>query len=318
MIGGLVGSNSDQEIVCWNWRSGRVLARMQLPDEGWSSSFALLTPTSFVVTSATAPTLLDPLTGDLRGPPGLQTPLIQIYTFAADPDRHINPVQPLDFDYMDDTTPRPMLVAQLELPTFDHVQVTPIFIGAFDVRPDPAFPARPGKPFTLDPERGVLVFELQVMKVIGPTQLEQHGYELFVLREMLVDLAKTGEKKLADVRGTDDRYAVWRVEQRLEWEDWYDKARMKELTMRNRNWVSSTFKASSPADPVRSAPALVIASYPSSIPMRRIGTLTKKMVRMSHIERYACWTFHRTMSGSKRTLWITRQRSSSRCMKRAM
>ena len=238
LIGGLVGSNSDQEVVCWNWKSGKVLARMQLPDEGWSSSFALLTPTSFVITSATGPPHLDPLTGDRRGPPGVQTPLVQIYSFAADPERHINPVQPLDFDYMDDTTPRPMLVAQLELPPFDHVQVTPIFIGTFDVRPDPAFPARPGKPFTQDPEKGVLVFELQVMKVIGPTQLEQHGYELFVLREMLIDMARAGEKRLADVRGTDDRYAVWRLEKRMEWQDWYDRARIKELSMRSRNWVS--------------------------------------------------------------------------------
>ena len=172
-------------------------------------------------------------------------PVIQIYSFAPDPRDTIIPVQPLDSDYMDDTTARPALVAQLELPRF----APGVIVGAFDVRPDPAFPpnrdsAGTRKPFTQNPEKGVLVFELQVTEHAlntPPEALETRAYELVVLRETLVDMAREGEKRLATIRkAAKDQveYPYWRVEENFAWAEWGEKkARMMDMSMTQRRWV---------------------------------------------------------------------------------
>ncbi|ORX36815.1 hypothetical protein BD324DRAFT_580515 [Kockovaella imperatae] len=230
----LAGTTSDEEIVCWNWKTGKVLARMQLPDDGWFSSFALLTPTSFMLTSTS--NISPVLPTEPRSIASVFPPVIQIFSFAPDPERDVVPVQPLDFDYMDDTTTRPFLVCQLELPRF----ASGVMIGAFDVRPDPAFTPRKGKPFTQDPEKGLLVFDIQTV-VVDETQLiHQHAYELFVLRETLVNLAKNGEARFERARETSDRFSPWRLEENFSWEDWgVTNARLMNASMKNRAWVCS-------------------------------------------------------------------------------
>ena len=168
-------------------------------------------------------------------------PVIQIYSFAPDPQRSIIPNQPLDYHYMDDTTPHPVLVAELDMPRFsDGVQV-----HAFDVRPDPDFAPRRGqaKPFTQDPSKGVLVFELQVIvDAMDDAERDPPSFELFVLRETFVEMAVRGETRLEEVRNRsgEERFTPWRVEEKVGWEQWgYVNARLVASSMRSRDWVGS-------------------------------------------------------------------------------
>lgn len=179
-------------------------------------------------------------------------PVIRIYSFAPDPDWNIDPVQPLGDDATDDTTPRPTLLAQLELPRF----APNVIVNGFDVRPDPAAPisttrgvGRYSKAFTQDPYKGVLVFEIQVFEPADP-QLDPRGparakgYELFVLRETLVDLATAGEEKLKEQRsrrkGSPSAYDYWPIDETLPWAAWGEKkSRFMDISMRKRTWVCS-------------------------------------------------------------------------------
>ena len=72
-----------------------------------------------------------------------------------------------------------------------------------------------------------------------PTVLDK-GYELFVLRESLVDMAREGESRLIAARkdGGEDGQASWRVEKTYSWAEWGEKgARMRDPTMYDRQWV---------------------------------------------------------------------------------
>jgi len=217
---------------------------MTLPENGWFSSFALLTSTTFMVTTTSSVSPVLPT--ELRSIGSVFPPVIQVYSFAPDPTYTIIPVQPLDSDFMDDTTARPVLLAQLELPRF----APGVVIGSFDVRPDPAFPPNKTslgkqKPFTQNPDKGVLVIELQVMEPADPPggpqdELAPKAYELFVLRETLVDIARQGEERLRKTRSaeSDNRHAYWRIEQILSWAEWGEKgSRMMDISMLQRNWV---------------------------------------------------------------------------------
>nr|XP_031857816.1 uncharacterized protein CI109_006759 [Kwoniella shandongensis]KAA5524888.1 hypothetical protein CI109_006759 [Kwoniella shandongensis] len=254
-IGALGNLGHEEEIVAWNWKTGRVLARLSLPENGWFSSLALLTPTTFMVTSTSniSPVLPAEPRSLANNFANVFAPVIQIYSFAPDPTHTIIPVQPLDADHMDDTTPRPVMLAQLELPRF----APGVLVGAFNVRPDPAFPPRSPdsgptlnkrKAFTQDPSKGVLVFELKVGEPIteGPpimNEMTSKSYELFVLRETLVDLAEQGEDRLRKAwenGGDEDGLGIRGVERTFVWADWGEKgARMLDRVMRRRNWVCS-------------------------------------------------------------------------------
>ena len=180
-------------------------------------------------------------------------PVIRVYSFAPDPERDIIPQQSLDYEHNDDTTPRPVLVAQLHIP--------PTAPGAttmqFEVRPDPAFPPTPRgdqptlgprKPFTQDPYKGVLVFDLTIgdppIAGIDPgQQTAQNNYELFILREYMIGLSLEGEERLrrsrlsAEVEG---RLEIWDVPKYLSWADWGEQnSRLLHQSMENRRWVSS-------------------------------------------------------------------------------
>lgn len=182
-------------------------------------------------------------------------PVIQIYSFCPDPRNRIIPVQPLIADPFDDTTFRPVLVAQLNLPTIVPGQV----VGSFDIRPDPAFPPLPRgalhtlgerKPFTQDPSKGVVVFELAVGDPPGlaldmGSGLDGQTFEMFVLRETFVDMANEGEERLRRSRlpeGDADRLEVWDVTRTLRWDEWgVEHSRLMETSMPRRHWVSSLY-----------------------------------------------------------------------------
>lgn len=212
---------------------------MALPENGWFSSLTILTATTFMVTSTSNVSPVMPT--EPRFIASAFPPVIQIYSFAPDPDHIIIPVQPLDSDFMDDTTARPVLIAQLELPRF----APGVIIGNFDVRPDPAFPpsrdsAGVRKSFTQDPSKGILVFDLQVMEPMDPPQEYVKGCELFVLRETLVDIARKGEEELISLRKQDgEGNSHWRVENQYPWAEWGETgARMLDMSMNQRSWVS--------------------------------------------------------------------------------
>ncbi|WVQ99262.1 hypothetical protein IAU59_006394 [Kwoniella sp. CBS 9459] len=252
-LGALGGWGHEEELVAWNWKTGKVLARLSLPENGWFSSFSLLSPTTFMITSTSNISPVMP--NEARAHGSVFPPVIQIYSFAPDPNNPINPVQPLDTDPMDDTTPRPVLLAQLELPKF----ALGVMITAFDVRPDPAFPphqpgtsAKPsptlgkGKAFTQNPLKGILVFDLTVVAPHDEGQLardRKKSYELFVLRETLVKIAAEGEAQLRkawDNGGDIDGLGIRGVERTVPWADWGEKgARIITATMKKRSWVCS-------------------------------------------------------------------------------
>jgi hypothetical protein len=222
---------------------------MALPENGWFSSLSVLSPTSFMITSTA--NISPVLPTEPRAVASVFPPVIQIYSFAPDPTRDITPQQPLDLEHVDDTTPRPVLVAQLHTPPAADGAI----MGSFDVRPDPAFPPTPlgdapmlgpRKPFTQDPSKGVLVFDLQM----GDPPPEGEGadfptttntYELFVLREYLVQLAAEGQERLRRSRlsATDeDHLEVWELMKNQMWSEWgVTNARFLTQTMANRLWV---------------------------------------------------------------------------------
>lgn len=204
-----------------------------------------------ITSTSNISTVLDP--EPRPAPPTVFPPVVQIYSFQPDPYHAVNPAQPLLAEFHDDSTPRPVLLAQLELPRFAAGAV----VDGFDIRPDPAFPPRepgPGgessgpriggsKPFTQDPGKGVVVLDLQLIEPAeggeGGTG-EKVSYELFVLRETLVDLAKAGEERLRAARdeGGTDGFERFRVEEDIKWEDWATEgARMMDASMPTRSWV---------------------------------------------------------------------------------
>lgn len=183
-------------------------------------------------------------------------PTIQIYSILSDPKRSVIPVQPLQSEIMDDTTPRPVCVAVLEMPTLqEDVRVT-----EFDVRPDPAYPPRPEqtkdgeveytllkhKPFTQDPSKGILVFDYRLQERIAMDPntrdvVRNWPFEVFVRRETLVKLGQEGEKRLKQAweSGSVLKMGVRDVQQTLTWDEWGEKgARMMDKIMTIRSWVS--------------------------------------------------------------------------------
>ncbi|TYJ57026.1 hypothetical protein B9479_002305 [Cryptococcus floricola] len=256
-IGNIWQRTHEEELVFWNWKTGRVLSRFPFTEKRWFSSFALLSPTTFMVTNTS-------LTIPYAGPPtpGISArdrrPTIQVYSIATDPLHMVIPSQPLQNEVMDDTTPRPVLLAVLEMPKLD----SDAQVAGFDVRPDPPFPARPKdkagqepaptltrhKPFTQDPSKGIMVldFVLTERVVLGENavdhRIETWPFELFLPRETLVKLGEEGEERLRDAwsAGGRDGLGVRGAQRDLEWEEWGEKgARLVDKIMPKRSWVCS-------------------------------------------------------------------------------
>ncbi|ORY32547.1 hypothetical protein BCR39DRAFT_522781 [Naematelia encephala] len=253
-VAGMAGLNvnslgNEEEIVVWNWKTGRVLARMAPPENAWFASFALLTPTTFLLTSTSSMSGVH--TTEPRSAASIFPPVIQVFSILPDPNRTIVPVQPLASHMLDDTTLRPILVAELELPAF----APDATVVSFEVRPDPpnlprSDPAAPtlgpSKPFSQNPEKGVLVLEMSVNEPglddqDPPDRRVSRSYELFILREMLVEMGKEGEQRLIKARLEDqDGYVPLRPEKVVPWAEWAPTgARLMDISMRRRNWVCS-------------------------------------------------------------------------------
>lgn len=256
---------------------------MTLPDNGWFSSLALLTPTSFLITSTAnvSPVMpSEPISVASAFPP-----VLRIYSFAPDPERDISPLQPLDLEHNDDTTPRPVLIAQISIPPV----ATGATMGQFEIRPDPAFPPTPRgeeptlghrKPFTQDPSRGVLVFDMTLGDPPSPEaepnqQTYQNHYELFVLREYINYLASGGEERLRRSRlksDDEERLEIWDVALNLSWAEWGEaNSRFLTQSMANRLWVCRSC-ASCPMELMRLL-GLLVFRVPICVtyhPVRRI------------------------------------------------
>ena len=89
---------------------------MALPENGWSSSLAMLTPSTFMITSTSS--ISQVMAGNALEPRAIAAifpPVIQIYSFMTDPTHYTPPLQPLSPEHQDDSTARPILLAQLEL-----------------------------------------------------------------------------------------------------------------------------------------------------------------------------------------------------------
>lgn len=253
-------SANEEEVVAWNWRTGKVLMRKILPDSGWTASMALLSPTLFMVTSTSdfsRPVNVAQSLQAEAASPAYFPPVIKIYSFLHGQENERDPIQPLAQDHMDDTTPRPILVAQLEMPAMG----SDVIVSSFDVRPDPAFPVRSasdhsprigtGPPFTQDPSKGLLVFNFSVIEpATRETPLDAHAmfqniidravdFELFVLRETLVRLGLEGEERFRQVRvGAEAGYEHWRVERVIPWREWGERgSRLEYAAMERRQWV---------------------------------------------------------------------------------
>jgi hypothetical protein len=251
---------------------------MGLAENGWFSSFALLSPTTFLIT--TASNISPILPTEPRSIASVFPPVIQIYSFSPNPATNINPVQPLSAETSDDTTPRPVLVAQFNLPEF----VPGELVASFDIRPDPAFPPISSdtkhtlgerKPFTQDPTKGVVVFELSVVDPPDPIidfnrVPDGENFEMFMLRETLVGIANEGEERLRRSRlplGDKDKLEVWDVARTWKWEEWGEEhTRFTEMTMARRHWVSqddsSVYSPLFPAMKVyRRSPEILSATF---------------------------------------------------------
>ncbi|WVO16342.1 hypothetical protein L204_104017 [Cryptococcus depauperatus] len=237
----------EEEIVVWNWKLGRVLSRLPFTFKSWFSSFALLSPTTFIVTSTS-------LTCPSASPqPSDKRPTIQIYSILTNPSHTIIPVQPLENEVMDDTTPRPVLLAVLEMPELrEQMEVI-----EFEIRPDPPFPPKTpsgsheltlvkNKPFTQDPNKGIVIFNLGLQETFttGPhvmNTVRHYPFELFVLRETLVQLGQDGENRLRSTwQGDTSGLGVRGVQRNYKWTEWGEKgARMIDKVMSKRSWVCS-------------------------------------------------------------------------------
>lgn len=200
-----------EEMFAWNWRTGEVLGRKNLGETLARSSMALLTPTTVAVTmpAVIGPTLREMFGGvpgfmDNQSPVFIHPPSIDIYSFARDPALPPRKIYPLKRHDVDGVTPRFALLARLLLPPMRSGAM----MAVFHMRPDPAFPAVPGsqdtlgaRPFTQDPRRGVIVIEMAMDddRLVMPMRMRPEFYEMFILRETLVDMAEEGEARLMEI-----------------------------------------------------------------------------------------------------------------------
>ncbi|KAL1410397.1 hypothetical protein Q8F55_004407 [Vanrija albida] len=236
-------SAGEEELVAWNWKTGEVLGRLKIGHTLTECSFAMLTPTTVLLSTASILDMSQPEVIDIH------PPAIQILSFARDPALPKPTIAvPLTLDQNDHDSPRPTVIAKLLLPELANMTS----IERFDMRPDPPFPPTSpknqtlgrGKPFTQDPSRGVVVFEILV---VGE-DLPEFSYELFVLRETFVQMAHEGEERMRRAWtsprrsgvGADDMLpnAVLRT---YHWAEWGEQnARLqRQFQQRQRNWVCS-------------------------------------------------------------------------------
>lgn len=232
----VVANDSEEEIVAWNWKTREVIARLHLGRTSAPCTFCMLTPTTVAVAR---PSVIsqDWDHGPERPPlEFIAPPAIVILSFAQPPGEKVKIEQPLEGDEDDGTTPRAVELTRLLIPelsagsSLDH----------FHMRPDPAFPpADPngptlgrGKPFTQDPVRGVVAIELS----LSDESMRPQEYEMFILREKLVEMANEAEERLRESWEAGEEFEA--VE--LSWSEWGEEhARlMPQVQQQRRRWVS--------------------------------------------------------------------------------
>lgn len=232
-----------EEMVAWNWKTGDVLGRVRLGRTLARCTMAMLSPTTVAVamtgtTSYQSQNIPHLGAAGILGHPERVSgrPSIDIYSFAQQGQVQVH--QPLARYEDDSDTPRGHLLASLLLPS-----ITGKLVHHFHMRPDPAFPASRGglgqKPFGLDPRAGIIVIELTLDEYI-PFQPIPIGvaekYEIFMLREFLVDLAAEGEESLRESWTGDAAFMPCDID----WQDWGEEhTRFTDPSMRRRLWVCS-------------------------------------------------------------------------------
>ncbi|CAK9779572.1 hypothetical protein CC85DRAFT_330332 [Cutaneotrichosporon oleaginosum] len=214
----------EEELFAWNWKTGVVLGRRSLGETLARTSMALLTPTTVALTmpAVIGPTLREMFGGvpgfmDNQNPVFIHPPSIDIFSFAHDPSKPApTSTAPLERSESDSTSPRFVLVVRLLLPPMRAGSM----VSQMHMRPDPAFPPVPSqqatlgvRPFTQDPRRGVIVIELAMDDdhLVMPMRMRSECYEMFILRETLIQMAEEGEERLHDIW---HRNAVKRAERR--------------------------------------------------------------------------------------------------------
>lgn len=196
----ILANDSEEEMVAWNWKTGEVMGRIHLGRTLNACTFCMLTPTTVAVAmpaTVRSSTRLGNFHTEV-----VDEPSITIYSFAQPTTTDVK--QPLMRDEEDETTPRAVAVARLRIP-----EIAPgASLENFHMRPDPSAIPPPadaptlgrGKPFTLDPARGVVVIEMTIGSddTDEPIHLQNahtENFELFILRETLVNLAEEGEAR---------------------------------------------------------------------------------------------------------------------------
>jgi hypothetical protein len=201
-----------EELIAWDWKTGVLLGRCKLGDTLTRSSIALLTPTAVAVTmpAVIGPTLREMFGGvpgfmDNQNPVYIHPPSIDIMTFIHDPSKSPpSRTGPLPRIEAHKDAPKIELVVSLLLPRMRSGSM----MAQMHMRPDPAFPPPPSnqaslgaRPFTQDPRRGVIVIELTMDddRLVMPMRVRPEFFEMFILRETLVQMAEEGEARLYDI-----------------------------------------------------------------------------------------------------------------------
>lgn len=212
-----------QELRIWNWKTGKLLLSYRLPPCEGQAGLVLLNHNMFLL----ALTRLEEVLPDVE-----PTASIEIYRFGDGDQSHMMP---------------PKLLQIFLLPELADGMI----YDQVDIRPDPPFPARAmpsvlgaTKPFTEDPDKGLLSFGLRISQDDDQGPLLTGDMTLFVKKETLVDLAESRdaayEREYKGVRGVNVESwhpdeLPYRVMRSHEWME--EHSRLVDRPM-SRSWVS--------------------------------------------------------------------------------
>jgi hypothetical protein len=220
----------EDEIVAWNWKTGNVMGRIAIGRTAMACSFCMLTPTTIAVAR---PNLVR-VRGDDDDIESIDGPAILLISFTQRP-KESDGGQPPNAD--DPTTPHAVEVTKLMMPPL----IDDVLVVNFHMRPDPAYPVRSasdptlgrGKPFTQDSTKGVVVSDFWLSHAVP---FRSRFYELFMLRETLVEMATDGEARLQKSWDGGEMFDTLSVP----WSNWgeHNTRLMDHVQPNRRRWVS--------------------------------------------------------------------------------
>lgn len=209
-----------QELRIWNWKTGKLLVSHRLPPCEGQAGLVLLNHDTFLLTLTRLEGVLPDRNTDAS---------IEIYRFGDQP--HVPP----------------RLLQVFLLPELADGMI----YDQIDIRPDPPFPARAmpsalgrTKPFTEDPDKGLLSFGLRISQDDDQGPLLTGDMTLFVRKESLVaiadakDAAHRAEYRGAIGSGPESWHPLevkYRVMEPQEW--MVEHSRLVNRPM-SRSWVS--------------------------------------------------------------------------------